>query len=171
MLKSVSSSDANGTLFDNLSLRYPIMTSLGLEFDLSPNFHGVETYAEGKEPKQAFTNIKYVKIIMLIIRIDKPDSWTDEDAKTWDVAIRKRFNEWVFSSAISAAYWISDFKWNLVLSPSSTHYELVLIHYEYLRLRAATTIDSGSRSATDELLRPELFCPSAIISLVTKTSE
>uniref|UniRef100_F1KXR1 Patched domain-containing protein 3 n=1 Tax=Ascaris suum TaxID=6253 RepID=F1KXR1_ASCSU len=93
MLKSVSSSDANGTLFDNLSLRYPIMTSLGLEFDLSPNFHGVETYAEGKEPKQAFTNIKYVKIIMLIIRIDKPDSWTDEDAKTWDVAIRKRFNE------------------------------------------------------------------------------
>uniref|UniRef100_A0A915AUF4 SSD domain-containing protein n=1 Tax=Parascaris univalens TaxID=6257 RepID=A0A915AUF4_PARUN len=93
MLKSVSSGDASGALFDNLSLRYPIMTSLGYEFDLSPNFHGVETYEEGEEPKQAFTNIKYVKVIMLIVRVDKPDSWTDEDANRWDAAIRKRFNE------------------------------------------------------------------------------
>lgn len=93
MLQSGSIGAANGTLFENLSLRYPIMTSLGVEFDLSPNFHGVETYTAGKEPKKALSNIKYLKVIVLIIRANKPDSWTDEDAVTWDAAVRKRFNE------------------------------------------------------------------------------
>ncbi|VDM43493.1 unnamed protein product [Toxocara canis] len=93
LIKSFTQSAVNGSIFEDLSLRYPIMKAVGRELDLSPNFHGVETYEEGKEPKDAVTNIKYLKLIALIIRANRPDSWTAEDADAWDIAVRKRINE------------------------------------------------------------------------------
>ncbi|KHN77234.1 Patched domain-containing protein 3 [Toxocara canis] len=93
LFKTLSRSAVNETLFEDVHLRYPMMTLLGRDQDLSPNFHGVETYEEGKEPEDAITNIKYLKIIALIQRANRPDSWTAEDADAWDVAIRKRINE------------------------------------------------------------------------------
>ncbi|VDM37089.1 unnamed protein product [Toxocara canis] len=92
-LSRTAVNETNETLFHDLNLRYPMMTAFGHELDLTPNFHGVETYEEGKEPEDAITNIKYLKIIALIQRANRPDSWTAEDADAWDVAIRKRINE------------------------------------------------------------------------------
>ncbi|VDM37095.1 unnamed protein product [Toxocara canis] len=93
LLRSLSQGAANESVFDDLSLRYPIMTTFGHELDLTPNFHGVVTYEEGEQPMDAITNIKYLKLVTFIIRASRPVSWTEEDADAWDEAIRNRLNE------------------------------------------------------------------------------
>ncbi|VDK42489.1 unnamed protein product [Anisakis simplex] len=102
LLKTRANGATNGTLFEDASIRYPIMTFFGHEFDLSPNFHGVETYPEGEEPNHGATNVKDLKMIALLIRAQKPDSWTEQDVINYDIALRKRYNEATEKSVVVA---------------------------------------------------------------------
>lgn len=78
---------------DHMNLSFRVMSFLGREFDLSPNFYGVETYDSCKLPSNAYTNIKHLSMVCLLFRANRPQSWSDEDVIEWDRRIGNYYRD------------------------------------------------------------------------------
>lgn len=59
------------------------MQVFGRDLDLSPYFFGVEYTTDGVNQISG-TNIKYVKLVALHFRTQRPKEWTNDDTFRWE---------------------------------------------------------------------------------------
>lgn len=77
---------------ENMNLSYPFSRLMGREVDMTPNFFGVQTWNFYERPMDAVTNIKDLRLILLMFRADKPSGWTDKDVTTWSRKVAKYYS-------------------------------------------------------------------------------
>ncbi|CAG9538136.1 unnamed protein product [Cercopithifilaria johnstoni] len=105
-LRNTSNNNNSG---DVIELSFPIMQLFGRDLDLSPYFFGVEYTTDGVN-RISGTNIKYVKLVALHFRTQRPKEWTsDDDTFHWERLVGDYFkneynNSLIRPIAFSLAY-------------------------------------------------------------------
>lgn len=93
---------------ESMNLSYPFTTMLIQDIDMTPNFFGVETWNYYERPANATTNIKDLRLILLMFRADKPKNWDVEDINQWNRLVAKYFleyeNEFIIPRILSFPY-------------------------------------------------------------------
>ncbi|GMS92084.1 hypothetical protein PENTCL1PPCAC_14259 [Pristionchus entomophagus] len=90
----VSSNDSLG----RINLTFPIMEVLGTEFDLSPNFFGVQRDENGA--------ITFLRVIAAHFRADVPIGWSGDDVKAYERNVSHKLHS-EFNSSLIDAYGLS----------------------------------------------------------------
>ncbi|VDK75632.1 unnamed protein product [Litomosoides sigmodontis] len=88
---------------DLIELSFPIMQLFGRDLDLSPYFFGVEYGTDGVN-RISGTNIKYVKLVALHFRTQRPIEWTSDDTFRWERLVGEYNNSLIRPIALSLAY-------------------------------------------------------------------
>ncbi|MCP9265642.1 Patched domain-containing protein 3 [Dirofilaria immitis] len=107
-----SRNDSNESGNDNddlIKLSFPIMQVFGRDLDLSPYFFGVEKYESDSIDRISGTNIKYVKLVALHFRTQRPSEWDSDDTFHWERLVGNYFkneynNSLIRPIAFSLAY-------------------------------------------------------------------
>uniref|UniRef100_F1KV80 Patched domain-containing protein 3 n=1 Tax=Ascaris suum TaxID=6253 RepID=F1KV80_ASCSU len=105
----VSESRGGGSVENLMNLSFPIISFIGRDMDLSPNFFGVTTYKPEEMNGTQASNIKDLKMIILQFRAQKPKDWDEDDIFQWERSVgdyyRKNYsNPFIHPVVVSLAY-------------------------------------------------------------------
>ncbi|GMT23576.1 hypothetical protein PFISCL1PPCAC_14873 [Pristionchus fissidentatus] len=89
---------SNDPSLNRVNLTFPVMEVLGKQFDLSPNFFGVQQDGQG--------SISFLRVVGAQLRADVPNGWSADDVKAYERNVSTKLHR-EFNSTLIDAYGLS----------------------------------------------------------------
>ncbi|VDK30672.1 unnamed protein product [Gongylonema pulchrum] len=150
LLHSTRHAEVGGTGGGNTSdaglinISFPIMKFLGRDLDLSPYFFGVDVDSTKYLSETLGTNIKYVKLVALHFRTQRPSEWSTDDALRWERLVGSYFRSEYNSSLIRPIVFSIALTQDEVVRAGFAFMPYISVGFMIMFAFAVTTVSAGS---------------------------